>query len=66
MILVQAAIGEQIIARDIIKGFKRCFKKFMAGATDRKRKLRKTKRKSAIKTPGRVEIPQRRLLVYLK
>ena len=45
MIPIQAAIGGKIIARETIKGFKRCFDKNpWRGATDRKRNFRKQKR----------------------
>ena len=47
MIPVQAAIGGKIIARETIKGFKKdvLTKIHGGGATDRKKKIRKTKKR---------------------
>ena len=46
MIPVQAAIGGKIIARETIKGFKRCIDQdTWWGATDRKRKLLEKQKK---------------------
>ena len=69
MIPVQAAIGGKIIARRSIKGFKKdvLTKIHGGGAMDRKRKLLKKKKgKARSKQFGKVEIPKRHLLVFLK
>ena len=68
MIPVQAAIGGKIIARETIKGFKKdvLTKIHGGGATDRKRKLLKNKRKERPDQNNLEELkfPKRHLLGF--
>ena len=67
---IQAAIGEKIIARETIKGFKKdvLTKIHGGGALDRKRKLleKQKKGKTRSKQFGRVEIPKEAFIGVLK
>jgi len=67
---VQAAVGNKVIARETIKGFKKDVlnKIHGGGALDRKRKLldKQKKGKSRMKQFGKVEIPQEAFIGVLK